>query len=49
MRLNSHNGPVQGVVCRECVLTEIEEVIAEEHSELDRGVVLALLYNGLSS
>jgi len=33
-----HADRVNGV-CQECVLTEIERVIAKEHSELDRGDV----------
>ena len=33
-----HPDRVNGV-CHECVLTEIERVIAKEHSELDRGDV----------
>ena len=33
-----HPDRVNGV-CQECVLAEIERVIAKEHSELDRGDV----------
>ncbi len=41
-----HPGRVGGV-CRECVLTEIKQAIAEEHPELDHGEVLELVQEWL--
>ncbi len=36
-RCKHHRQPGVGGVCRECVLAEIEQAIAEEHPELKRG------------
>ncbi len=41
-----HPDRVSGV-CQECVLKEIERVIAEEHSELKRGDVFDLVQEWL--
>ncbi len=45
-RCEDHRDRVSGV-CQECLLTEIERVIAEEHSELDRGEVFDLVQEWL--
>ncbi len=44
-----HHREQVGGVCQDCVLTEIEEAIAEEHSELDRGDVFELVQEWLSA
>ena len=36
-RCKHHRQPGVGGFCRECLLAEIEEAIAEEHPELKRG------------
>ncbi len=36
-----------GGFCRECFLAELEEAIAEEHPELDRGAVFELVQEWL--
>ncbi len=36
-----------GGFCRECFLSELEEAIAEEHPELDRGEVFELVQEWL--
>ena len=38
-RAAKHHGQGVGGVCRECVLAEIEQAIADEHPELERGEV----------
>ncbi len=38
---------VWGGVCRACVLAEIEQAIADEHPELDRGEVFELVQEWL--
>ncbi len=42
-----HHREQVGGVCQECVLTEIEEAIAEEHPELKRGDVFELVQEWL--
>ena len=42
-RCECHHQPGVGGVCRECLLAEIEQAIAEEHPELERGEVLELV------
>ncbi len=36
-----------GGFCRECILTEIEQAIAEEHPALERGEVFELVQEWL--
>ncbi len=38
-----------GGFCRECFLFELEEAIAEEHPELDRGEVIELVQEWLGA
>ncbi len=45
-RCKPHRQGVGGV-CRECLLAEIEEAIAEEHPELERGDVFELVQEWL--
>ncbi len=45
-RCKQHRNRVRGV-CQECVLTEIEQAIADEHPELDRGEVFELVQEWL--
>ena len=45
-RCKHHRQQVAGV-CQECVLTEIEQAIAEEHPELDRGEMFELVQEWL--
>ena len=40
-RCKHHRQPGVGGFCRECFLSELEEAIAEEHPELDRGEVFS--------
>ncbi len=42
-RCKHHRQPGVGGVCRECLLAEIEQAIADEHPELDRGDVFDLV------
>ncbi len=46
-----HAPPLPGVsgVCPECFLAEIEQAIADEHPELDRGEVFELVQEWLSA
>ena len=46
-RCGHHPQPGVGGVCQECVLTEIEQAIAEEHPELKRGDVFELVQEWL--
>ncbi len=46
-RCKQHRNRLGGV-CQECVLTEIEQAIAEEHPELDRGDVFELVQEWLT-
>ncbi len=46
-RCMHHRQPGVGGLCRECLLTEIEQAIAEEHPELDRGEVFELVQGWL--
>ncbi len=46
-RCKHHRQPGVGGVCRECLLAEIEQAIAEEHPELERGEVLELVQEWL--
>ena len=46
-RCKHHRQPAVGGVCRECLLAEIEEAIAEEHPELKRGDVFELVQEWL--
>ncbi len=42
-RCQHHRQPRVGGFCRECLLAEIEEAIAEEHPEMKRGDVFDLV------
>ncbi len=42
-RCKHHRQPGVGGFCRECFLSELEEAIAKEHPELDRGDVFELV------
>ncbi len=46
-RCKHHRQPGVGGVCRECILAEIEQAIAEEHPELKRGDVFELVQEWL--
>ncbi len=46
-RCKPHRQPGVGGFCRECFLSELEEAIAEEHPELDRGEVFELVQEWL--
>ena len=46
VRCKPHRQGVGGF-CRECMLAEIEQAIAEEHAELDRGEVFELVQEWL--
>ncbi len=46
-RFKHHRVPGVGGVCRNCLLIEIEQAIAEEHPELDRGEVFELVQEWL--
>ena len=46
-RCKHHPQPGVGGFCRECLLAEIEEAIAEEHPELKRGDVFELVQEWL--
>ncbi len=45
-RCKQHRNRIGGV-CQECVLTEIEQGVAKEHPELDRGEVFELVQEWL--
>ena len=45
-RCKQHRNRIGGV-CQECVLTEIEQAIADEHPELNRGEALELVQEWL--
>ncbi len=46
-RCKQHRNRLAGV-CQECVLTEIEQAIADEHPELDRGDMFELVLECLT-
>ena len=46
-RYKHHRQPGVGGFCRECLLAELEEAIAEEHPELERGEVVELVQEWL--
>ncbi len=46
-RCKHHRQPGVGGVCRECLLAEIEQAIADEHPELDRSEVFELVQEWL--
>ncbi len=47
VRCKPHRQPRVGGFCRECLLAEIEQAIAEEHPELERGDVFELVQEWL--
>ncbi len=48
-RCTHHRQPGVGCVCRECLLAELEEAIAEEHPELKRGDLFELVQEWLGA
>ncbi len=46
-RCKHHRQPGVGGVCRNCLLIEIEQAIAEEHPEMKRGDVFELVQEWL--
>ncbi len=46
-RCKHHRQPRVGGFCRECFLAELEEAIANEHPEVDRGEVFELVQEWL--
>ena len=46
-RCKPHRQPRVGGFCRECLPAEIEQAIAEEHPELDRGQAFELVQEWL--
>ncbi len=47
VRCKHHREPRVGGFCRECLLAEIEQAIAKEHPELERGEVFELVQEWL--